>query len=169
MLSTKVLVQVYAAQPHGGRVDLGLLWRAVHATNPSLGDFLIKHQMESRSPSGYSLKPLPGNLPIRAVELFKLVPQADVRYNFQRTNSKLHVCRCALNLTRRRTRRQRPIRPPHRLRSQHELHPAASGEYVLPSNPRLIPILSIHLQTLDVNPFFLITAAARNQQRLAVA
>jgi len=117
----------------------------------------IRPQIESRSPSDCGIK-----LPSRAFELLNafisrhsLWPPA--------SQSKLNH---ALHLVRRRTRRQRPIRPPHRFRPKDECHPTAFSEYILPGNPRTIPILPIHLQTLNIDALSLISATACNQQRL---
>ena len=52
---------------------------------------------------------------------------------------------------RRRTRRQLPVKtPPAGTPPQHIIHRAAMRENVLPSHPRLIPVLAIDLQALHI-------------------
>lgn len=67
---------------------------------------------------------------------------------------------------RRRTRWQRPVRPPNRLSPQHKIQPPASRKHIVPLNPRPVPHLPVNLQTLHIVTIYLITARTSNQETL---
>lgn len=70
-----------------------------------------------------------------------------------------------------RARRRRARRPVRRLRAQDEVHGAALCEDVVPRDPRLVPVLAVDAQALDVVAVVALVAAAggRDAQRLAGA